>query len=712
MHRSVAQIDFVPTLSLLLGLPIPFNSLGSIIPEMFPGTLLTRALRINAFQIRRYLSSYARQSPEFSRFSVELDTAWNHAMRADFALAKASTDQVLSATTAKAYAAFNRLALRRAKEVWARFDYFYIGTGLIILATSLGALTLTRSRLTRTGRAVSDLDEAFSCLRVSVALGSIGGAVLGFGGTASVYFMGLVPALLPTMKHSWLALLLGAITIGANVGAIVGMVHQSSLTIPYSGVAAITFLHAALMGSNSFIVWEDSAVQLFFPVVLLVLGARAIRTRQPASRVKNGFLTLVAIVASRIIGSIRVCREEQAPYCETTFYTRLASSQAGNSPSATSSSGTTLNSIWGSVASYALAMFAPQAITWILTLAGSRTRLVDMLLKWIVRPCLMMGSGYWLLDTLVSYESIHHNDQIALKMASWAKLALARIDICIVLGAIVIIWPSIPLPLEVKIEEQSVTPASPSTSPDTPPQRATIVGLRNVMGSSWFLQVCFVFALQFLVTQPMGQISLALSMAVLLCISELGASSRSLISADGELDRHHQVSAWEVLSVGLLGHLTFFGTGHQAAIPSIQWRTAFVGFTQVVHPFSGMLVALNSFGPLTLLPAVGVVLLVLWQSAPRPRGTTSGPMATINNLIHAALTLILWQTVMTLASAVLATHFRRHLMLFKIWAPRFMLGGVSLIGLQIAIIISCIGAGWIMSKVASTIGTDFSEPSD
>ncbi|RKP15498.1 alkaline-phosphatase-like protein, partial [Piptocephalis cylindrospora] len=33
-HRSVAQVDLVPTLAMALGLPIPFGSLGSIIPEI------------------------------------------------------------------------------------------------------------------------------------------------------------------------------------------------------------------------------------------------------------------------------------------------------------------------------------------------------------------------------------------------------------------------------------------------------------------------------------------------------------------------------------------------------------------------------------------------------------------------------------------------------------------------------------------------------
>ena len=33
--RIVRQVDLVPTLSMLLGLPIPFSSIGTIIPELF-----------------------------------------------------------------------------------------------------------------------------------------------------------------------------------------------------------------------------------------------------------------------------------------------------------------------------------------------------------------------------------------------------------------------------------------------------------------------------------------------------------------------------------------------------------------------------------------------------------------------------------------------------------------------------------------------------
>ncbi|KAJ1022465.1 hypothetical protein NDA16_003454 [Ustilago loliicola] len=73
-HRSVPQIDLVPTISVLLGLPIPYNNLGSIIPDLFPHpNLLLRALRITATQMRTYLATYAVHSPDLAAFKPEFD---------------------------------------------------------------------------------------------------------------------------------------------------------------------------------------------------------------------------------------------------------------------------------------------------------------------------------------------------------------------------------------------------------------------------------------------------------------------------------------------------------------------------------------------------------------------------------------------------------------------------------------------------------------
>ena len=59
--KTIDQIDLVPTISLLLGLPVPFSNLGFIIPEVFVDRdhlSLVNAARFNARQLDRYLTAY------------------------------------------------------------------------------------------------------------------------------------------------------------------------------------------------------------------------------------------------------------------------------------------------------------------------------------------------------------------------------------------------------------------------------------------------------------------------------------------------------------------------------------------------------------------------------------------------------------------------------------------------------------------------------
>ncbi|KAI9232514.1 MAG: hypothetical protein BYD32DRAFT_428183 [Podila humilis] len=67
-YKSVSQVDLVPTISLLLGLPIPKNSVGKLIPELFDeysDLEKLRALQINAFQVAEVLKG------KWSEFETE-----------------------------------------------------------------------------------------------------------------------------------------------------------------------------------------------------------------------------------------------------------------------------------------------------------------------------------------------------------------------------------------------------------------------------------------------------------------------------------------------------------------------------------------------------------------------------------------------------------------------------------------------------------------
>ncbi|KAF9977594.1 major facilitator super transporter protein [Actinomortierella ambigua] len=76
-YKMVNQVDLVPTLSLLMGNPIPKNSVGKLIPELFHGyskhdTL--RALQVNAHQVAHVLKG---MWPSFETEADRILDTWN-----------------------------------------------------------------------------------------------------------------------------------------------------------------------------------------------------------------------------------------------------------------------------------------------------------------------------------------------------------------------------------------------------------------------------------------------------------------------------------------------------------------------------------------------------------------------------------------------------------------------------------------------------------
>uniref|UniRef100_A0A915DFZ1 GPI ethanolamine phosphate transferase 3 n=1 Tax=Ditylenchus dipsaci TaxID=166011 RepID=A0A915DFZ1_9BILA len=58
LGEKVDQVDLVPTLSLLLDLPIPFSNLGQVIEQLVDHNVLVKAVQLNAVQMIRYAQQY------------------------------------------------------------------------------------------------------------------------------------------------------------------------------------------------------------------------------------------------------------------------------------------------------------------------------------------------------------------------------------------------------------------------------------------------------------------------------------------------------------------------------------------------------------------------------------------------------------------------------------------------------------------------------
>ena len=294
---SVSQIDLVPTLSLLLGTPIPFSNLGSVIPELFSlppadqdapsssknsshikrwsqelQSLYNKvaALRTNAYQVNTYLRAYSKISEEFPQaYFSQLQTILDSAEAGvKGALKDASVDEeaamALLRNCENIYVDYLNRVKETCRSMWARFDMTLIILGLSI---TIGACFLTHVLLTHNHNFGnrSQLDTALGTLLKVTAVTII----------VCVLMSIMMSAALPSLQLHSTVLILTIPAVGSLLNSIVWIVFLSTEMKASSFVklwnyssktlvsVALTFLYSMCLTSNSFVVYESYVVSFF-----------------------------------------------------------------------------------------------------------------------------------------------------------------------------------------------------------------------------------------------------------------------------------------------------------------------------------------------------------------------------------------------------------------------------------------------------------------
>lgn len=157
-YQAISQIDFVPTFSLLLGLPIPFSNLGSIVTDLFnhcPWWKTTasverqlyhtiEALHMNAHQVRDYLLAYNKFSSDLSnRDLFTLDAIYQNTESELQSLMVAINDgneKNLLLRLRKLHGHYLEYldgVKEMCKRVWAKFDVECMVLGLVVTLSAL-----------------------------------------------------------------------------------------------------------------------------------------------------------------------------------------------------------------------------------------------------------------------------------------------------------------------------------------------------------------------------------------------------------------------------------------------------------------------------------------------------------------------------------------------------------------------------------------------
>ena len=696
-HRSVQQIDLVPTLSLLLGLPIPFNNLGTVIPELFwrdrSGSDYAKALDINARQVYAYLDAY-RNSPS----GGELDGVWSN-LGASWTRLNASKPPDRPETTVD----FTRLALETCRSLWARFNPALMvgGLGVIALSLVVGWGVYERSR------SLGEWDAWTTSLGRRIASSAAMGAA----------FASVVPTLFRGVQQSSGVSLHQFILFGMSVGSGVHVLISAPPKVRISWTTPVLLLHPIAFLSNSYTFWEDRAIPFFLlftlvPPLLTALSA-------PTTRLRYRILTFSALFAAcvRLMAISTVCREEQQPWCSVTFF---SGSSAAETP------------IFVRVLLIPAAVLVPYGVRRVLAISKSDNGIASLLLPYVLPPALIAGSTYWLLESLDSSGAYQYPGYLDLRQA---RTILAWTSVLVILGGTAL-WALVPVALHVSSER---TPAGAGHKTEV-----RVLGFANAYGAPFAVLWTLVLALVWLAAQPSAQITLALATAAMFAHLELVDAARDAralqasfsIDPAGALARLQQglptteagqaqdataVTVDEMVPLALLAQIAFFASGHQATFVSLQWKAAFVLTPTVSYPLSPLFVIINTLGPTTLI-ALAVPLLGTWNVAPlavvpdtssppgpgrRPASSqetqqqaTSQARVAVLSAVRAALGLSQYFGALLLGSALSAAWLRRHLMVWKVFAPRYMLGAVELLCVDIAVLAGLwLGVGRVVTRI-------------
>ena len=697
-HRSIPQISLVPTLSLLLGFPIPLNNLGTIIPELFlesepvswlgrpsaaTSTKLMQALRINAAQIQSYVQEYTSHSAgsDLAPFAEEL-----------LGLYELARSMQTPEAAFLAYRHFTHTTLRHTRAIWAKFDPILMLAGLVALAGALAVLT----RLYFLSQQPGSLRKT-GHVRLAISRGVIGLAV----GTGIGVFISLAQVLFELYVLAAGPSVIFFSCIVAETGVLTYRRSEPELLRRYAGPhpgswLGITTLiaHLAIFASNSYTMWEDSVVLFLINLGPLLLLAQSFRVPSERLRKRIAGFSILFMLTNRLIGFSTICREEQHPYCTATFY---------------GTSGTSIASPSAIIAATNLALSFPSIIGLYLDISRSRQGWASPLLRYSFRSLYIAGALYWGADYLENAGA----GEYTLAYQTF-KITIARVILLCSILLATTVWYSSALCIEVVQKEFSDQTGQKTT-------QVTITGFANSIGSSYLMLFMALIGPIYLLVQPIGQIVLVFGISGLLAILEAidSTGDAALVRARLEAAVKKEQTAGEsdhsvpypnflsVTSLVLLGFHLFFTTGHQAVLSSIQWKVAFVGFPRLTYPFSPILVLLNTLGPF-ILSAAAIPLLVFWNVTPSLKKGPALPLMT--NLLNASLGFLLYHTAITLSSAIFASHLRRHLMVWKVFAPRFMLSAITLLAMDATILIISIGWGGIgtLRKVQKTFGSTWS----
>ncbi|EWC48286.1 hypothetical protein DRE_02390 [Drechslerella stenobrocha 248] len=678
-ERSVNQIDLVPTLALLLGLPIPYNNLGGAIPEAFIGREsdqwgnLAHVARLISSQTERYQKSYAVARKEDLEIETRTTKIWRDAEEKFDAGSSRDTPEGWQ-TIYKSFISHQKENLKVCKDLWLRFDLLSMLLGIIVLVGSVILVLVYARAIT------GDLRDLTGWLAgrsiAGAAAGGLAGYLVHYASISELSQLNL--ALSGSSLGGILTFFVGTFTFWPRVRHIFPTSIFSVLALLY------TILQGVMFAANSFTIWEDRILTFFLATFGALSFCVSLRQEDPAMRTLGASQSVIFMLLTRLSSLSRLCREEQMPYCESTYYA-----------SATSSVSSPLSLLL----LYLVAIAFPPIVKSYYTGTKSYEGPAHVYIGFALRIGLMFNAIYWTLDSADNGEWVDI-PTVALKRAKHT-IAQVVLALAFIAGNILFAWVQPCLNITVEETAPSATgggdsntqprtsphqPAAAATSAQAPPTHSmTLLGYANLHGSRSFLLPLTWYIGLALLQKPLGGASMAALLWQILALLEIIDSNSLSDSPIGPV------------ILAMLGSSHYFSTGHQATLSSIQWETVFIPTDTIRQPWSALLVAGNQFGP-QILATVAVPTIALWKQPAKQAGL-------LGRVVRVCATYVAYHATIAACTVLWAAHLRRHLMLYRVFSPRFMVGAAVLLFVDaLTVAVGVMSVRWNFLAVGEVFG--------
>uniref|UniRef100_A0A8B9FRL0 GPI ethanolamine phosphate transferase 3, catalytic subunit n=2 Tax=Amazona collaria TaxID=241587 RepID=A0A8B9FRL0_9PSIT len=737
--EAIPQVNLVPTVALLLGVPIPYSNIGEVMAELFSGDgdTVSAALQqlsvyhVNAKQVDRFLQSYSLVAQDLPAEQLQRlqelfsGAVEEHTQLLDQVQGAALVPPELQSRLGSLISRF-QLYLREARVVctqsWARFNSLRMVGGCTLIAASCLLCCMA------TELAASSDSFYRSCLLYPLLWGLVVAVVLGLAHVLTQQGLDLLlvsscaaaASQLGFFWHWWgqhhkRAFLVGSQPPLAHIGLRQRLRAWLGLAFPMG----ILLFRCGAMFSDSFVVAEAQVAPfLLASLVMLLVGklhwdGRLTVLEGPRQQVL-GFssyrremwylLCLVAmlLVCVRLSGFFHQCREE-IPQCRPSlFLSPLASLR-----------NTRAKNLFYLLCVALLAGLVYAVRSWLRHYGNlnSSDPLV-LFVRWGFPLVVLCIACYWAVvssadDSLVFAKDTR--ESAGSIVTPYLGVPSSEVDF---LHVIPQIYKRMQESQKSRLERGSC--------------KATIAayGLGSVYSAALVIALTLLGFLLMLLHSERLSLAFLLLFLEAFVLLHIHTRARGL-AGDAE---PFSVPWYAVISWLLAASQFFYSTGHQPIFPAIHWNAAFVGFhlDHSTNLLPAVLVGANTFAS-HILFAVGCPLLLLWpfvcempsSQKKKPKKEPQEELQEVEEhmmemrlrespekfstaLLQLGLKYLFVLGAQLLACVCAAMILRRHLMVWKVFAPRFLFESLGfvvssiclLLGISLVMRVDCAVSTW------------------